>query len=256
MFDITSLKLAEQELEHALELEREATARLRALDEMKNTFLQAVSHDLRTPLATVMGSALMLDSPEVNLSDEDSRDLIHGIAVNAEKLARLVTDLLDLDRLSSGLLEPNRDPVDVAELVGRVVGESEAFIGRAVETQASTVVVDLDAPKVERIVENLLVNAARHTPKEAGIWVIVESREGGVEIRVEDEGPGIPEELRASIFEAFERGPTPSAHAPGSGIGLTLVARFAELHGGRAWVEERVGGGSSFRVFLPGAPQG
>ncbi len=255
MFDITSLKLAEQELEHALDLEREATARLRALDEMKNTFLQAVSHDLRTPLATVLGSAVMLDSPDVQLSDEDSRDLVHRIAVNAQKLSRLITDLLDLDRLSSGALEPKREPVDLARLVARVVAESEVLIGRSIQTEVSRFVVELDAPKVERIIENLLVNAARHTPKEAGIWVIVEPSDGGALIRVDDEGPGIPVEMRDSIFDAFERGPTPSAHAPGSGIGLTLVARFAELHGGRAWVEERPGGGSSFRVSLPGDAQ-
>jgi signal transduction histidine kinase len=110
-------------------------------------------------------------------------------------------------------------------------------------------VVSVDAPKVERMLENLLSNAARHTPPGARIWLRVRPEAGGVLLLVEDEGPGIPDDLKESVFEAFRRGPT--ASGPGSGIGLSLVARFAELHGGRAWVEDRPGGGASFRVFLP-----
>jgi signal transduction histidine kinase len=166
-----------------------------------------------------------------------------------------VTDLLDLDRLSRGLVEPRRTATDVGALVRRVVDESELLAGREVRVDAERVTAKIDAPKVERIVENLLVNAARHTPVEARIWVRVGAADReGVLLEVDDEGPGIPEDIRDSIFGAFERGPTPSEHAPGSGIGLALVARFAELHGGRAWVEGREGGGSSFKVLLPGRP--
>ena len=106
---------------------------------------------------------------------------------------------------------------------------------------------------VERIVENLLANAAKHTPGDSRIWVRVERREGGALIVVEDDGPGVPAEDREAIFEPFRRGAVP-ARSAGMGVGLALVARFAELHGGRAWVEEREGGGASFRVFLSGTP--
>jgi signal transduction histidine kinase len=111
--------------------------------------------------------------------------------------------------------------------------------------------VAIDVPKVERIVENLLVNAARHTPPHARIWIRVGPGDGGAIIAVEDDGPGLSPEDRERVFGPFERGISVSAHAPGSGIGLTLVARFAELHGGRAWAEERDGGGASFLVWLP-----
>jgi signal transduction histidine kinase len=111
-------------------------------------------------------------------------------------------------------------------------------------------------PKVERIVENLVMNAVRHT-EDVGIWVRVFEQDGGAVIAVEDDGPGVPSDLQHEIFEPFRQGPTASPHSPGTGIGLSLVAMFADLHGGRAWVEDRQGGGASFRVFLPGeSPNG
>jgi PAS domain S-box-containing protein len=107
---------------------------------------------------------------------------------------------------------------------------------------------------VERILENLLANAVRHTPPDTLVWVRVARQDQGVLIAVDDAGGGVPPELRAALFEPFRQGPEAPTHAPGVGIGLTLVARFAELHGGRAWVEERPGGGSSFQVLLPDPP--
>ncbi|HET6751501.1 MAG TPA: ATP-binding protein [Actinomycetes bacterium] len=104
---------------------------------------------------------------------------------------------------------------------------------------------------VERMVENLLANAGRHTTPDTPVWVRVAHRGQGVLLAVEDAGAGVPRELQATLFEPFRQGPGMSAHAPGVGIGLSLVARFAELHGGRAWVQDRPGGGASFRVLLP-----
>jgi K+-sensing histidine kinase KdpD len=250
--DITSLALGNagrfQEL-------RESAERLRALDEMKTTFLEAVSHDLRTPLASVLGISLTLGRDDIDLSESDTKDLVARLAANARKLEHLLADLLDLDRLARGILEPNRRPVDVAALVADIVENSEVLGGRNVVTELDSVVIAVDSAKVERIVENLLANTARHTPAKATIWVRVERWLAGALIAIEDEGPGIPDELKTVIFEPFRQGPQSTPHAPGVGIGLSLVARFAELHGGRAWVEDRDGGGSSFRVFLPDAPE-
>jgi signal transduction histidine kinase len=113
------------------------------------------------------------------------------------------------------------------------------------------VIVPLDAPKVERMVENLLANAVRHTPRGSRLWARVWPQDGGAVIAIEDDGPGVPDDIRGVIFEPFRKG-APGEDTPGSGIGLSLVARFAELHHGRAWVEDRMGGGASFRIFLPG----
>jgi PAS domain S-box-containing protein len=260
MIDITERKRAEQALlsserkySEAFRREREATQRLRALDEMKNTFLEAVSHELRTPLTSILGSALTLEQGAQTLSPEDVHDLIHRVASNARKLERLLADLLDLDRLQRGIISPQRRPTDVGALVRHAVAESDLLGRRTVELETPSIVIPVDAAKVERIVENLVANAGRHTPEGSALWVRVEPGPGGVTIVVEDEGPGVPAELHEAVFEPFRQGPKESVHAPGVGVGLSLVARFAELHGGRAWVEDRPGGGASFRVFLPAA---
>jgi signal transduction histidine kinase len=240
-----------QQLEQALEVERQAGERLRALDDLRRTFLHAVSHELRTPLTSVLGIALTLQRQDVELEDAEQAELIGRLASNARRLDLLLRDLLDLDRLDRGILEPRLEPADVGALVGRMVSDKEALKPRRVHAETPRVVIPIDSSKVERIVENLLANAVRHTPSEASIWVRVAAFDGGVVISVEDDGPGVPSELRARVFEPFQQalgGPEPS---PGLGIGLSLVARFAELHRGRAWVEERPGGGASFRVFLP-----
>jgi PAS domain S-box-containing protein len=253
--DITERKEAEDKVARALAVERDAVRRLQAVDEMKNTFLQAVSHDLRTPLAAILGLAVTLERGEVDLEGDEARDLAGRIAANARKLDRMVTDLLDLDRLSRGIVEPKLHPTDVTELVQRVVSDSELHERGRVIVEGDPLVVNLDPAKVERIVENLLANASRHTPDDTRVVVRVLPAEGGVTIVVDDDGPGIPSEMRRDVFEPFRQGPDAPDHAPGVGIGLALVARFAELMGGRAWVEESSGGGASFRVYLRDGPR-
>lgn len=245
--DVTEQREAEAAMRYALDLERRATEHLRSLNEMKNAFLTAVSHELRTPLTVVMGFAQTLAAGQ-GLSDDEKSDLLERLRTNAEKLDRLLTDLLDIDRLERGILAPNRRPTELSKLIRRVIEELESTPDRTISVELQPLVADIDPAKVERIVENLIANAVRHTPAGTPIWVFLDPDPDGALLTVEDAGPGVPSQLRDSVFEAFQHGGAP--HAPGVGIGLSLVARFAELHGGRAWVEERPGGGACFRVLL------
>jgi PAS domain S-box-containing protein len=240
------------ELQQALDLERLEAERLRAEDEMKTTFLHAVSHDLRTPLAAILGLAVTLEREDLTLEPAEARDLAHRISQNARRLDRMVGDFLDFERLARGVAEPNYERVDVGALIREIVAESELVAERQLAVEVAPIAVRADAGMLERIVENLLGNTAKHTPAAARIWVTLTRRDDGVELIVEDDGPGVPDEDKERIFEPFRQG---SSAATGSGVGLALVARFAELHDGRAWVEDRPGGGSSFHVTLAAEPR-
>ena len=246
-------ELSEREAELGLALARGQAAAegLRAADQMKDTFLRAVSHDLRTPLTAIFGVALTLERTRMELPRDKSMELLGMLVDKAHKLDRLLADLLDLNRLEHALLEPNRSRTDIGALVRRVVREVDQLEGWPVSVEIGELTADVDGPKVERIIENLLVNTTRHTPPGTPVWIRAAAVGPDLELVVEDSGPGVPPELAGTIFEPFRRG-TPGV-APGVGIGLSLVARFAQLHGGRAWVGERYGGGAAFHVLLPNA---
>jgi PAS domain S-box-containing protein len=237
MYDMTEHKQVEE--------------RLVALDRLKNTLLHTLSHDLKEPLTAILGAASTLERLEHSLDEAERKHLLQTLITRTKGMNSLLTDLLDLDRLDQGIIEPRRFPVDLGQLTNELVARTDVLRGRSVTLDAPRVLANVDMAKVERMLENLLSNAARHTISGTRIWVRVESAERGSLLVVEDDGEGIPDDQKTMIFEAFRRG---SSTAAGSGIGLSLVARFAELHGGRAWVEDRPGGGSSFRVFLPDAP--
>jgi PAS domain S-box-containing protein len=250
-------RVATERLAVALDRERAAAEHLRTLDEQKSGFLQAVSHDLRTPLASVLGISLTLQRGRGRLDPSDTDDLLGRLAANARRLDRILTGLLDLDRLDRGIVELRREPVELASLVAAVVSESrEELTTHPVSLELLPIQVVADAAKVERMVANLLANAARHTDPGTPIWVRVEPYDRWGLLCVDDAGPGIPAEQRESIFRPFQRGPGGATYAPGSGVGLALVAQIASLHDGQAWVEDRAGGGASFRVLLPGANGG
>jgi signal transduction histidine kinase len=218
----------------------------RRLDELRDTILSAVSHELRTPLTAIVGFAQTLK--ERTLEPTLRTAVIESLFVQAQRLERLLADLLDLDRLRRGFVRPKFAETDIASLVEQVVAAHRDQVPIDVRVELAHAAVD--APKVERIVDNLLVNAVRHTPVGTEIAVRVERGQGGVTIAVDDRGPGVAREDREAIFEIFHRG-TRSDYTAGTGIGLSLVAQFTALHGGRAWVQENPGGGASFRVFLP-----
>jgi signal transduction histidine kinase len=151
--------------------------------------------------------------------------------------------------MTRGVVHAHLQPTELRPLVDRVVQQLD--IERPIKIDIEPgVIANVDAALLERVVENLVVNATKHTEKGTQIWIKARQKRKEIEIAVEDAGTGVPVELRTSIFEPFVQGDVPS-HSPGTGVGLALVSQFAKLHGGRAWVVDRRGGGASFRVTVP-----
>jgi len=242
--DITERKRSEVAL-------REAVERLEARDESKNLFLTAVSHELRTPLAAVVGFAHTLRDHDANIPGEQRREFLGRLVNKANRLDGLLMNLLDLDRLTRGILEPRRQLVELHELCRRVVEIADVRAHR-VAIAVDEIETFVDVAMVERIMENLLANAVKHTPLGGSIEVAGRADGSAVLLTVTDAGPGVRDDLKPVVFDPFVRGDD-EAPSPGTGVGLALVAQFAELHGGRAWVEDAPGGGSAFRVLLADA---
>jgi signal transduction histidine kinase len=243
----------ERRMGRLLAAETETSSGLREQNEIQNTLLHAVSHDLKGPLAGVLGGMQTIRrADKLGLTDTEMDDLYGVIEQAGAKAARLVDDLLDLDRLDRGQLSADREPTDIVAIARRAARELPTLAGHPVRVDGPDISADVDGPKVERIIDNLLVNAARHTAPGTPIQVEVVPDDAGVTVVVEDQGPGVPDPIKEEIFEAFRQGEQARG---GVGIGLSLVRRFAELHGGNARVEDRPGGGARFIVYVPGAVQ-
>jgi two-component system sensor histidine kinase KdpD len=225
-------------------------ARLRAeTEQMRNALLSSVSHDLRTPLAVITGAATTLLDGKVDA--KTSRELTEEIVLEAERLHRLVRNLLDMTRLEAGALEIAKDWQPLEEVVGTSLDRlSRVLEGRQVDLELDDDLglVPFDSILIEQVLVNLLENAARYTPKDAPIRIATERRGAEVEIIVADRGPGVPAGDESRIFERFQRA---SKITGGTGLGLTICRGVVELHGGRIWAENAARGGAEFHFTLP-----
>lgn len=218
---------------------------VRRSDELKTMLLRSVSHDLRTPLTSIIAGGSALGSE--NLTPTERVELSDGIVGEGKRLSRLVENLLDVSRLEAGKAEPHRGPVDLADVLEAAregQGKSEPI---RLSLDAELPMVEADAAQLERAFANLLENAVRYGN---GRPVLVRSRlvGGNIVVRVVDQGPGISEADRERIFEPFQHGDTARA---GSGLGLAIAKGFIEANGGSIVVESMPGQGTSFVVTLP-----
>ena len=228
--------------------------RLLDSDQLRVAFLRATSHELRTPLTSVAGFAATLERHGDALDRDQQRELVVRINANAERLTRLIEDLLDVDRLTSGVASAQRTPADLPELVLRVL-ETVDTEGRVLDCDLAPVTVPVDVPKFERVVLNLVANAVRHSPPGGTVEVAVRDEGGHVVLAVRDHGDGIVAGFEQRIFEPFVQGPERrDAASPGTGLGLTLVRQLVDLHGGDVRASNAPGGGALFEVELPVVP--
>lgn len=249
--DATEQHLVEQELRRtAAELERTA-ADLRASDDIRVAFLRATSHELRTPLTVVAGLADTLRRHHTELAPEQVTELLDRLRGQTQRLTVVVSDLLDVDQLTTGLIRASRRPLPLAHVV-RTVLEATTIPDRRVDTDLTEVVVPGDLAKLERVVANLLANAVRHTQPDGWIGLRTSEADGSALLVVEDDGTGIPAGFETRIFEPFVQGPQRRDDArPGTGLGLTLVREYVALHGGNVVAENRAEGGARFVIRLP-----
>jgi two-component system sensor histidine kinase KdpD len=237
------------------ELAREAAhaAALREADELKSALLNAVSHDLRTPLASIIASAGSLQQADVKWTDEERMGFASAIEHEAQRLNRLVGNLLDLSRIESGSLRPEKGWYDLGALVGEVVGRLQAVTEDhevAVDVSEDLPPVSLDYIEIDEVLTNLIENATKYTPPGSAIEISARRHDGGeVLVEVADSGPGVPAEALKRIFDPFYR--VAGSRAPGTGLGLAVARGLVEAHGGRIWAENRPKGGARFSFTLP-----
>lgn len=237
--DITRRKHEEQQLRDTFQPEHAAVERLREIDRMKTAFVRSISHALRTPLTVVVGIAAVLKRRVGDLLPDRTAHLAQRLWANAQRLERLLGDVLDLDRLLRGTERAHRRPTRLDQVVRNTV-ESVGAHDHQLSLDLESVTMTVDAATVERILEHLLDNATRHTPPDTRIWIHLHRTGEGAQLTVEDDGPGIPAAHRDAVFPPFRHGADIELRAsPGTGLGLSLVAHFAALHGGRAWAEPR-----------------
>jgi two-component system sensor histidine kinase KdpD len=220
---------------------------IRRSDTIKTAVLRAVSHDLRSPLTAIVAAASGLGNQELELDAADRNDLVATIRAEAERLDRIVGNLLDLSRLTSGVAEPHQELWTADDLVSRALDQLGPGSERVVtELDGDAPPVQVDAAQIERALVNLLDNALKFSPPETPVTLRIESRADELRLHVLDSGPGVEPAARELVFEAFQRG---GGSARGAGLGLAIARGFAEVNGARVWAEN--GGGGHFVLALP-----
>jgi two-component system, OmpR family, sensor histidine kinase KdpD len=228
---------------------------LRRTDALRAALLSSISHDLRTPLSSIKASASSLLQEDVQWDEEARRSFALSIEHEADRLNRLVENLLDMSRIEGGALKPEKEWYPIDELIHDVLGHMQPLLqGRTVQTDLPDDLppVELDYLQIDQVLTNLIENAVRYTPTDSPIEISARAQGNQMMISVADRGPGIPPADLERIFDKFYRvSGTPAQTVRGSGLGLAVSRGLIEAHGGHIWAENRPGGGAIFRFTLP-----
>lgn len=223
-------------------------------ERIRNTLLASISHDFRTPLASILGASTSLIDFGDRFRPEQRADLLSSIREESERLDGMVRNLLSMTRLEAGVLDLCKDWTDIGEILDRLVDQARrrglgARLGVTMPKELP--LIRVDASLIEQAIANLLANAARHGGPAAGIRLGARQVDGGIDIFVEDDGPGIAPELLPRIFDKFVRGaPHAGDGGDGSGLGLAITQGIVALHGGTARADSPIAGGHGTRITL------
>ena len=226
-------------------------------EKLRTALLSSVSHDLRTPLVSIIGAVSTLQALGPEIGEKDRAELLKTIGSEANRLNRFIQNLLDMTRLGYGALAVRRDWVDLADVVSAA---RERLRGRLEATEVEVriapdaAMVEADPALLEQAIVNLIDNAARFSPADKPVEVTAQRRGAMLAIAVTDHGPGVPPDKRERVFDLFWRAEGGDRQGAGTGLGLAIVRGFVEAMGGRVSVGERDGGGARFEISLPQAP--
>ena len=230
---------------------------LKEVDRMKSEFVSTVSHELRTPLTSIRGSLGLIAAGVTGALPDKARQLVAIAVENCERLVRLVNDILDTERMASGKMEMKFEVIELGKLVERSIVANEGFAathGARVRCDAGQppLLVRVDQDRLVQVVINLLSNACKFSAPGGQVDVAIIRRDKWARLSVSDNGPGVPVNFRAQLFERFARSDSSDARrAGGTGLGLSICRGIVERFGGRIAFEERAGGGSTFYFEIP-----
>jgi two-component system sensor histidine kinase KdpD len=244
-------------IERALLAEKtRQTEMLEITDRLQNSLLNSISHDLRTPLVSITGALSSLADDQLNLNEASRRSLIETASEDADRLNRLVGNLLDMTRLESGAMRLNRDACDMQDLIGSALEELGARLENrtlTVDVPADLPLISLDFVLIQRVLVNVIDNGLKYSQADSPIEIRASKASAFVEITVADRGMGIPPEDLTRIFDKFYR-VQQHGHISGTGLGLAICKGIVEAHGGFISAENRPGGGTIFTIALPVEP--
>jgi len=241
------------ELEDARATLAERNAKLEELEALKETLTQTLVHDLKNPLAAVLGNLELMERK----ADDSVLHLVRRSKAAAWRMHQMILNLLDIGQLEEGKLLLRPETVDAASLARKACLEMEGSAAQRgvrleIEADRGDVHLKADGAVLRRVLDNLLANAIEHSPESGIVRVAVTPCDEGIEITVADQGPGVPPQFRERIFEKFERlEQRKSVPGANRGLGLTFCRLAVEAHGGTIWVDDAPGGGALFRALLP-----
>jgi two-component system sensor histidine kinase KdpD len=221
-------------------------------EKLRSSLLSSVSHDLRTPLAAITGASSSLLETGDRLDPGTRREMLETIGDEANRLSRLVHDLLEMSRLEAGVVKPRMEWYPLEEILGAALARmGKIHKDRQIVTRLADnlPMISVDDVLIEQVLVNLLDNAAKYSPSNSSIELAAHPEEGAIVVEVADRGPGVDSEDLERVFEKFYRGKAPNGR--GVGLGLAICRGFVEAHGGRIWAMNRPGGGTIFRFTLP-----
>jgi signal transduction histidine kinase len=232
--------------------------RLRELDRRKTEVISIVSHDLRTPLTSIIGFSDTLLNKELRFSEEDRERYIGIIRGESYRLARLISDFLVITKIEEGVFRILKTPTDLRDLIaetGRTMNLAPKAIKLKLALPDAPVLIEADRDKLLQVLHNLAGNAVKYCPENGTITIALKDTGTAVQVSVADTGPGIPDSEKERVFEKFYRRDDAVARKEaGSGLGLAIAKSIVDLHGGKISLRDAEGGGAEFSFELPRPP--